>query len=64
MASAAGERDVMDVGDHCAFPECCQLDFLPFRCSGCGSTFCLEHRGCAQHRCAHAGALQACAART
>jgi hypothetical protein len=35
---------------HCAFPDCGQLDFLPFRC-GCGQTFCLEHRTAAAHKC-------------
>ena len=43
----------MGIGQHCAFPECHQLDFLPFKCSGCEHTFCLEHRGAAAHRCAH-----------
>jgi hypothetical protein len=35
---------------HCAFPDCGQLDFLPFKC-GCGQTFCLEHRTAAAHNC-------------
>ena len=54
--AAAALRDEMGVGEHCAFAECAQLDFLPFTCSGCADTFCLEHRACGVHRCAHAGA--------
>lgn len=39
---------------HCAWPDCGQLDFLPFKC-GCGQTFCLEHRTAAAHKCRLAG---------
>lgn len=45
----------MDVGAHCANPSCSQLDFLPFKCSGCRATFCLLHRVPSAHACPCAG---------
>lgn len=43
---------MMGIGTHCQFhPECNQLDFLPFKCSGCKQIFCQEHRTAAAHRC-------------
>lgn len=46
---------MMDVGTHCQFrPECNQLDFLPFKCSGCKQIFCQEHCTAAAHRCPNA----------
>lgn len=47
--------DLMAIGQHCAWPDCGQLDFLPFRC-GCGQTFCLDHRSAAAHKCRLAAA--------
>ncbi|KAL4425694.1 hypothetical protein ABPG75_009710 [Micractinium tetrahymenae] len=38
--------DLMSIGAHCAHPGCHQLDFLPFKCGGCGKTYCLDHRVC------------------
>ena len=38
-------------GADCALPGCRQHDFLPFTCSGCASTFCLEHRMPTSHAC-------------
>lgn len=38
--------DLMAIGAHCAHPGCHQLDFLPFKCGGCGKTYCLDHRVC------------------
>jgi hypothetical protein len=49
--SAASRR----LAQHCAFPECGQLDFLPFECA-CGATFCLEHRQPVAHGCRLAAA--------
>mmetsp|Transcript_27682 Transcript_27682/g.38485 ORF Transcript_27682/g.38485 Transcript_27682/m.38485 type:complete len:190 (-) Transcript_27682:136-705(-) len=43
--------DLTHVGKHCALKECSQLDFLPFRCSHCSSSFCLEHRKPEDHSC-------------
>ncbi|CAE8627956.1 unnamed protein product [Polarella glacialis] len=40
-----------DQGSHCALAECRQLDFLPFRCECCGSSYCLDHFRCEAHRC-------------
>uniref|UniRef100_A0A1D2ACU5 Zinc finger AN1 and C2H2 domain-containing stress-associated protein 16 n=2 Tax=Auxenochlorella protothecoides TaxID=3075 RepID=A0A1D2ACU5_AUXPR len=48
----ADEADLLSVGTHCAFPDCNQLDFLPFTCKHCRGVFCLEHRSQAQHECA------------
>ena len=48
---AAAEADLLGIGKHCHFLDCGQLDFLPFRCSGCQQTFCLDHRTPGQHQC-------------
>ena len=49
------DADLMDIGKHCQFHgECNQLDFLPFKCSGCKKTFCQNHRTAAAHKCTHA----------
>jgi predicted nucleic acid binding AN1-type Zn finger protein len=46
------DADMMNVGIHCQFhPECNQLDFLPFKCSGCQKIYCQEHRSAAAHKC-------------
>ncbi|XP_059147738.1 AN1-type zinc finger protein 1-like [Physella acuta] len=39
------------LGKNCEFTSCNQLDFLPFQCSGCGKTFCLNHKSREQHNC-------------
>eukprot|EP00485_Elphidium_margaritaceum_P006295 CAMPEP_0202704698 /NCGR_PEP_ID=MMETSP1385-20130828/17336_1 /ASSEMBLY_ACC=CAM_ASM_000861 /TAXON_ID=933848 /ORGANISM="Elphidium margaritaceum" /LENGTH=291 /DNA_ID=CAMNT_0049362783 /DNA_START=18 /DNA_END=893 /DNA_ORIENTATION=- len=43
----------MDVlkGKHCSVDECKQFDFLPFNCSLCDKTFCLQHREQSAHKC-------------
>ncbi|CAN6448463.1 unnamed protein product [Victoria cruziana] len=46
-----GGRDILDLGRHCQFDECHQLDFLPFKCDGCKKVFCLEHRTYRSHSC-------------
>lgn len=43
--------ELPDVGKHCAISTCKLLDFLPFVCSQCGNTFCLEHRSFEAHNC-------------
>ena len=45
----AMDADLMGLGEHCSLSSCQQVDFLPFKCLGCGGTFCLEHR--ANHSC-------------
>ncbi|KKK15216.1 AN1 zinc finger protein [Aspergillus ochraceoroseus] len=50
------DKDLESIGRHCEFEYCNQLDFLPFRCESCRSTFCLDHRTETAHRCAQAGA--------
>lgn len=47
--------DLEAIGARCQFPYCHQLDFLPFRCESCRSTFCLDHRSETAHKCARAG---------
>lgn len=47
--------DLEEIGAHCQFPYCHQLDFLPFRCESCKSTFCVDHRTETAHKCSHAG---------
>ena len=49
------EEDLESIGRHCQYEYCGQLDFLPFRCEYCRSTFCLEHRSETAHKCSHAG---------
>ena len=42
------------VGEQCNEPSCRQLDFLPFKCSGCQKFFCHQHRAFADHHCTNA----------
>ncbi|MBE7181221.1 MAG: AN1-type zinc finger domain-containing protein [Terriglobus roseus] len=48
-------NDLESIGAHCQMPFCRQLDFLPFRCDSCHSTFCLDHRSETAHHCPKAG---------
>ncbi|KAM4689546.1 AN1-type zinc finger protein 1 [Discoglossus pictus] len=41
----------LDIGRHCGFEHCGQLDFLPFLCDGCSRVFCLKHRSRDSHGC-------------
>ncbi|XP_033126057.1 AN1-type zinc finger protein 1-like isoform X1 [Anneissia japonica] len=41
----------LHIGKHCDFPNCNQLDFLPFYCDNCSRTFCKEHRSKGSHEC-------------
>jgi predicted nucleic acid binding AN1-type Zn finger protein len=47
----AEDADLMGLGEHCSAPGCGQVDFLPFTCDCCSSTFCLEHRSYSAHSC-------------
>ncbi|KAK2865270.1 hypothetical protein FQN49_003742 [Arthroderma sp. PD_2] len=49
------DRDLEEIGKHCEFEFCRQLDFLPFRCESCKGTFCLDHRTETTHKCPKAG---------
>eukprot|EP01117_Protostelium_nocturnum_P018538 TRINITY_DN7773_c0_g1_i1.p1 TRINITY_DN7773_c0_g1~~TRINITY_DN7773_c0_g1_i1.p1 ORF type:complete len:158 (+),score=29.53 TRINITY_DN7773_c0_g1_i1:241-714(+) len=40
-----------NLGKHCEFNGCKQLDFLPFNCTKCKHTFCMEHRTFSEHKC-------------
>ncbi|KAK6913163.1 Zinc finger, AN1-type [Dillenia turbinata] len=46
-----GTEAFPDLGKHCQYPECNQLDFLPFTCVGCLRVFCLDHRSYKSHLC-------------
>ncbi|KAJ5731121.1 uncharacterized protein N7483_005629 [Penicillium malachiteum] len=48
-------EDLESIGRHCQFEYCGQLDFLPFRCESCRSTYCLDHRSEIAHKCPRAG---------
>ena len=45
--------DLLSIGAHCAMEGCHQLDFLPFHCSGCDRTYCLDHRQPESHTCSN-----------
>ncbi|KAF6259729.1 hypothetical protein COO60DRAFT_981515 [Scenedesmus sp. NREL 46B-D3] len=50
------DADLLGIGQHCAMPDCNQLDFLPFKCDCCNKTYCLSHRTYTAHSCSKAGA--------
>ncbi|XP_071603760.1 AN1-type zinc finger protein 2B isoform X5 [Heliangelus exortis] len=43
-----------DLGDHCSWPACQRLDFLPLKCDACEQIFCTDHIAYAQHDCTSA----------
>ena len=47
----AENADLLSLGKHCFVTHCKQLDFLPFKCTFCEETFCLEHRTAESHQC-------------
>ncbi|ERN07379.1 hypothetical protein AMTRI_Chr12g274900 [Amborella trichopoda] len=49
-----GTEAFVDLGKHCSWAECNQLDFLPFTCDGCRRDFCAEHRSYESHDCSKA----------
>lgn len=46
----------LDIGQHCSYATCQQLDFLPFTCDRCQKIFCKEHRGPDSHNCTECSA--------
>ncbi|KGN53851.1 hypothetical protein Csa_019140 [Cucumis sativus] len=46
-----GTPEFPNLGKHCNFAECKQIDFLPFTCDCCHQVFCLEHRSYNRHSC-------------
>lgn len=40
-----------NTGENCAFDNCKQLDFLPFKCDHCQLTFCKNHFNSESHKC-------------
>ena len=43
--------ELLNVGKHCGFLGCNQLDFLPVKCNHCKNTFCKEHFSYLNHNC-------------
>ncbi|THD25905.1 AN1-type zinc finger protein 1 [Fasciola hepatica] len=41
----------LNIGDHCAKPDCKQLDFLPVQCDECKLIFCKLHSSVTAHEC-------------
>ena len=41
----------LDIGRHCSFENCNQLDFLPIECDKCDQIFCKIHYVCESHNC-------------
>mmetsp|Transcript_30347 Transcript_30347/g.26893 ORF Transcript_30347/g.26893 Transcript_30347/m.26893 type:complete len:88 (-) Transcript_30347:245-508(-) len=40
-----------NLGEHCSYKYCRQLDYLPFQCDGCMHKFCTSHRRYNDHEC-------------
>eukprot|EP01111_Echinosteliopsis_oligospora_P013213 TRINITY_DN4678_c1_g1_i1.p1 TRINITY_DN4678_c1_g1~~TRINITY_DN4678_c1_g1_i1.p1 ORF type:complete len:333 (+),score=84.04 TRINITY_DN4678_c1_g1_i1:60-1058(+) len=40
-----------NLGKHCNYSGCNQLDFLPFTCHACHKIYCSDHRTCETHHC-------------
>ncbi|KAH7674383.1 AN1-like Zinc finger domain-containing protein [Dioscorea alata] len=51
MGIGGGTEAFPELGAHCSYEDCYQLDFLPFNCDGCQKVFCLEHRTYKEHDC-------------
>ena len=47
----------LDIGQHCSYAACQQLDFLPFTCDKCLKVFCKEHRSLDSHSCTECNVL-------
>ena len=41
----------LNIGAHCSYKECNQIDFLPIRCLNCNMLFCKLHSVADQHQC-------------
>ncbi len=52
---AGAGADLLGLGEHCSWPSCQQIDFLPFTCDCCNKTYCLDHRRYESHSCSAAG---------
>ncbi|KAK9466219.1 hypothetical protein V1512DRAFT_264131 [Lipomyces arxii] len=49
--AATSYDGLLNIGEHCAYSGCHQLDFLPFRCPNCESKFCSDHKTPDSHQC-------------
>ena len=43
--------EFQNLGEHCSYSYCRQLDYLPFQCEGCLQKFCKDHRRSVDHEC-------------
>ncbi|CAG8737325.1 22498_t:CDS:2 [Gigaspora margarita] len=43
--------ELLNIGRHCANPDCKQLDYLPVKCQYCKKDFCSEHSKPIEHNC-------------
>lgn len=43
--------ELLNIGRHCANPDCKQLDYLPLKCQHCQNYYCAEHSKPKQHSC-------------
>ena len=43
--------EFQNLGEHCHYKYCKQLDFLPFQCDGCKFKFWKDHRRYEDHEC-------------
>ncbi|KAJ3070222.1 hypothetical protein HDU98_006740 [Podochytrium sp. JEL0797] len=41
--------ELFEIGKQCARPDCKQLDYLPFHCSLCNHSYCVEHKSFKDH---------------
>ncbi|KAJ7761515.1 hypothetical protein DFH07DRAFT_740035 [Mycena maculata] len=51
MAAPNREEQLLSVGKQCSHQSCMLVDFLPFKCQHCESSFCQEHFMVSAHEC-------------
>ncbi|KAJ7095827.1 hypothetical protein B0H15DRAFT_827259 [Mycena belliarum] len=51
MALPQPEAQLLSIGAQCSHQSCLLVDFLPFKCQHCGSSFCQEHFMVSAHKC-------------
>ncbi|KAL1232622.1 AN1-type zinc finger protein 2B [Trichinella spiralis] len=49
-----------NLGEHCSYPLCRRLDFLPIKCDECSKLFCKDHYEYSRHACPFAGRKDCC----
>ncbi|KAF0516277.1 AN1-type zinc finger protein 2B isoform X1 [Gigaspora margarita] len=43
--------ELLDIGRHCANPDCKRLDYLPTKCQYCKKEYCFDHSKPSEHNC-------------